>query len=216
MNEYEVKLESLKGWDKLDEKTQQTALEEAGYVLQWIQNENHSRAEVGKHFIELRKLLPKGMFLAALRDTFHMSRATAYRYIEMYESISKKLPKPVLDVVLRRAYRPSQIKRIEDNPPPKTSDAIRIGRYLDKLEKTPVEVKQEPQADTDMLLRECINFVTSRYSRLPNNSRARAAWVRSLVGMLMTKFGIGAEQRFEPMAIPEKFRVVRGRPKAAA
>jgi hypothetical protein len=211
----EVNFEGLKGWEKLDQKTQKIAIEETYAVIGALASEAESRLEAGKHLIELRKALPKNMFLACMKVNFHMSQATAYRYINHYESTSKKLPKPVLDVVMRRAYRPAQIKRIEDNPPPKTSDPIKIGRYLDKLEKTPIEMRPEVVANPDTSLRECVNFVTSRYARLPNNSRTRLAWVRSLVGMLMTKFGLQSEQRFEPMAIPEGFKVHRGRPKAA-
>jgi len=218
MTQYDGNLEGLKGWEKLDGKTQKAAVEASRSILESLKNENESRMEAGKHFIELRKLLPKGMFLSSLRETFHMSRATAYRYMDGYESAAKKLPKPVMDVVMRRAYRRAQIKRIEENPPPAkvTKDPIQIGKYLDNLEKTPIEIKDDTPANTDTLLRECVNFVSSRYARLPNNSRTRSTWVRSLVGMLMTKFGIGTEQSFEPMAIPDKFRVVRGRPKTAA
>jgi hypothetical protein len=217
MLENEVNLNGMKGWDKLDDKTKKTANEQAHAVISALRGEAESKLEAGKHLTELRKAIPKNMFLACLRETFHMSRATAYRYMENYASTSKKLPKPILEAAMRRGYKPVLLKMMENNPPPKTEDPVKIRKYLDKIEKTPRPVETEAiKWDSDVLLKEVVNFANSRFEKLPRNTRTRTAWVRSLIGMLMTKFGLGTEQAFDPIAIPEGFRSVRGRPKKAA
>lgn len=214
------RLDGLKGWNKLEHHEQQVVREETKAVMEARRTEEESVLEVGKHLTELRKILePKGMFLAHIATHFEMSRATAYRYMDRYTTASKKIPKPVLEIVMRRGYRPEQMKLLEDNPAPKTSDPVTIRKHLDKIERMPREVKPEPpitQHSPDTFLKECINFVTNRYEKLPRNSRTRTAWVISLIGMLMTKFGWGSAQTFEPMAIPDMLKTVRGRPRNAA
>lgn len=208
-------LGDLKGWSKLEHHEQQVVREETKAVTEARRNEDESRLEVGKHLIELRKILePHGMFLAHIKSSFGFSRATAYRYMDEYTDASKKLSKPVLEIVMRRGYRPEQMKLLQDNPPPKTSDPVVIRKHLDKIERMPREVKPEPiHHSADTYLKECLNFVSNRYDKLPRNSRTRTAWVVSLIGMLMTKFGWGSGQTFEPMAIPDMLKTFRGRPK---
>jgi hypothetical protein len=213
-----VNLDTTKGWNKLKESEQKVVRDETKALTEALNLKTESELEVGRHLTELRKILePKRMFISHLDTNFGMSRATAYRYMELYTVTKKKLPKPVLEVAMRRGYRPVQLKIIENNPPPKTSDPIVIGKYLDKIERMPREVKPEATPhNPDTLLKECINFASSRFDKLPRNSKTRIAWVRSLIGMLMTKFGLGTEQPFEPLAIPDTFRHSRGRPKNKA
>lgn len=208
-------LDDLRGWSKLEKNNQRIVREATAAVIEARRQEEESKLEIGKNLMEVRDILkPKNMWIAYLKESFEMSQASAYRYIEEYVAARRKLPKPVLEIVMRRAYRPAQIKRIEDNPPPKTHDPIKIGRYLDRLERTPMEVV-EPEIvyNPDTILRECVNFISNRFERLPRNMRTKIA--RVLIGMMMTKFGFGAVQSFEPEAIPETFKAVRGRPKTA-
>lgn len=217
------RLDDLKGWSKLEHREQQVVRNETKAVAEALDNEKESKLEAGKHLIELRKILqPHGMFLAHIAANFRyddrpMGRATAYRYMDYYTETSKKLSKPVLEIVMRRGYRPEQMKLLEDNPPPKTSDPVVIRKHLDKLERRPREVKEVPESShhsPDTYLKEVINFAANRYDRLPRNARTRTAWVTSLIGMLLTRFGWGTAQTFEPMAIPDKFKSApRGRPK---
>lgn len=210
-----IHLDDLKGWGRLEKSKQQAVRNATAATKAALTSEADSKLEVGRNLNEVRKLLPRSMFLAWMKANFGMSRATGYRYMNHYTATSKKLPKPVLEIVMRRAYRPEQIKRIEENPP-KTDDPVKIGRHLDKLETTPREVKSMPAPNPDTSLKECVNFVASRFQRLSGNTTTKIGWLRALVGMLMTKFGLGTEQRFEPLAIPDGFKSIRGRRKKAA
>lgn len=211
-----VHLDDLKGWSKLEQHEQQVVSTATHEVIAALHNETMSQLEQGRQLVVIRKILePHGMFLAHVKSNFGWSRATAYRRIDEFEKASRRLKKPVLEVAMRRGYKTSQLRIVEDNPPP-SDNPIEIGRHLDKLERTPRELKQPDPVrhNPDASLKECINFAWNRYDKLPHNGKTRAAWVRSLMGMLMTKFGFGTGQTFEPMAIPEAFRAVpRGRPR---
>lgn len=215
-----VHLDDLNGWSNLEHHEQQLVTTATHEAIAALHNESTSQLEQGKQLAIIRKILePHKMFLSHIRANFGMSRATAYRRIDEYEKASRRLKKPVLEVAMRRGYKTSQLRIVEDNPPP-SDNPVEIGRHLDKLERTPREVKPQPEPvriNQDVILKECINFAWSRYEKLPHNGKTRAAWVRSLMGMLMTKFGFGAGQTFEPMAIPDAFRAVpRGRPRKVA
>lgn len=209
-----TRLDDLRGWSKLEKSKQQIVRHANQAALEAFHQEKESRLEVGKNLLEIREILkPRNMWIAYLKECFDMSQASGYRYIEEYVEARKQLPKPVLEIVARRAYRPAQIKRIVENfhhQKPMT-DPIKIGRYLDKLERTPAPVV-EPEIvyNPDTILRECVNFISNRFERLPRSMRTKIA--RVFIGMIMTKFGFGAVQSFEPEAIPETFRAVRGRP----
>lgn len=211
-----VRLDDLKGWSELGQLEKQLVREETQNLADALYNESQSRLIIGEHLIKLRKvLLPKHMFLIHLSLLFKMSRATAYRYIKEYEEAKKKLPKPVLEMAKRKGIKAIHIKRVEHHPPaPKTKDPVKIEKYIDSLKSATSHPEVIHTSDT--LLKECVNFVSSRFDKLPHNGKTRTAWVRSLIGMLMTKFGMGTEQPFGPMAIPDNFRSTRGRPKQVA
>ena len=140
-----------------------------------------------------------------------MSRATAYRYMEMYDTAYSALPQPVLERAIQKGTKLGA-NVLAFGEPPTGNDATEIEKYLDGLKQNRVEVVPGP----DILLRECVNFVGTRWEKLPNDHKSRTAFMQSLVGMLLAKFGVASEQTFYPMAIPESFRAQRGRPRITA
>ena len=79
----------------------------------------------------------------------------------------------------------------------------------------PTACPSRPQ-NSDVLLKECINFVRSRFQRLPHSQKAKAAFIESLMGMMLATFGISSKASYGPVAVPDHFRAVRGRPRKAA
>ena len=200
----ELKIEGL---EKLSAHDQDRVKIEARALAEALAEENQSKLAIGEHLSNLRGVL-KRRFLKFLKDNFKMSQATAYRYIDLYGVAKSKMPKPVLEMAVRQGVRihPEALKR---NPPPKTGDTSKIQEYLDKLRPTRIEVHKS----TDILLKECVNFCYLRYQQVPNKQKPN--FQRSLLGMLMTKFGIASDQMYSPVAVPSSFIVHRGRPKAA-
>lgn len=198
-------LEAFVGWGKLQPKEQQTVRRETENVTEALMQEGQSKIAIGESLATLRAILqPQHMWLALLKGQFHMSRATAYRYIDEYQKVAKALPRNVLAVAKQRGFK-IKAKAMAKNPPPVTSDVSQIVHYLEKLER-PVVVNPPKTEDTDMLLRECVNFVRTRFQRLPNNHRTKATFITSLIGMLLSTFGISSQVAYSPMAVPDHFK----------
>ncbi len=201
--------EQFQGWGKLEPNEQDAVKRESLELFESRKLESKSKLEQGQHLSALRDILePKRIFTSFLQDIFHMSKATAYRYMEAYEVTRSKVSAPVLEIALARGTKISP-KMLAANPPPKTTNRAKIEVYLDTLK--PGRIDAPVSAET--LLKECVNFVSLRWDRLPSNHKTRAAFMRSLIGMLMARFGVASDQSFSPTAIPDSFRVVRGRPK---
>lgn len=205
--------EGFAGWAKLNPEEQKAVKQEADAVFEARKLEGKSKAAMGQHLLNLRVILePKRIFVSFIKYNFHMSRATAYRYMDLYETGGKLLPAPILEAAITRG---TAIRKelIADNPPPKTDDPMQITAYLKKLEELP---QRKPVAaletDPEQLMKECVNFVGTRYSRLEGTSRSKQKWVGNLIGMLLTKFEIHTATKFAPQEIPSAFTVQRGRP----
>lgn len=209
--EASINPEKFHDWSKLEPHDQDRVRQETLKLEEARGLESKSKLGQGEHLSKLQSiLLPKKMFLSYIKEVFGMSRATAYRYIELYAVAQSKLPSPVLDMAIQSGTR-INAQILKDNPPPKTEDRSKIQEYLSNLRPMRVEVAKSP----DVLLKECVNFVSTRWGQLPSNHKARTAFVQSLVGMLLGKFGIANTQSFSPMAVPENFKSQRGRKKAA-
>lgn len=213
-SELTVHLDDLRGWETLTKKNRKEIWDRTLTVLEALHGEQTSKIQIGQQLSEVRKILVlRRMWIAYLSKNFRMSNATAYRYINAYEKPLKQLPPVVLSIAMRRGYRPQQMERIIAHPPPKTDNQIVIGRHLDKLEMMPREVREEV-IDTDLFLKESVNYVGARFDKILT-AKHRVVWVRALFGMLLTRFGFGASQSFDPMAIPHEFRLPKGRPPQA-
>lgn len=208
-----IDLQTFQGLGKLEPNEQDKVRQEAKLLAEAMKTEVMSKLSIGEHLSELRKILePKRVFVSFLKQwateyALPMSKATAYRYIELFTTAHSKMPKPVLEMALQRGTKINAAV-LAQNPPPKTEDKSKIQEYLDNLKTDRVEVIPGP----DTLLKECVNFVGTRWEKLPNNHKSRTAFMRSLIGMLMARFGVASELSFAPMAIPESFRAKRGRP----
>lgn len=216
MTKTNQELEAFVGWSKLQPKEQQLIKKETEAVTEALAQEGQSKISIGESLSAIRGVLqPKHMWVAFLDQRFHMSRATAYRYIEEYERVAKALPRKVLSIARERGFK-IKAGAVAQNPPPVTTDVGAIIHYLERLER-PVVVNPVKTEDTDMLLKECVNFVRTRFQRLPNNQRTKATFITSLIGMMLSTFGISSQVAYSPMAVPSHFKPNPiGRPAAKA
>ena len=226
-------LNTLKWWEKLNQQEQATVMQEGQALAKAMLDHGRSRLAIGEHLTKLQAVLePHNLFGRFLKN-FHFSVRTAYRYIKGYQNAQGRLPEPVLKVAMARGvniigdteFKPLGIytDAVQKLPVPAVVNDEQARVYLDQLEEVRKQLKPtgamftmpEPQ-DPNTLLKECYRFVSLRYKRLPSNSKTRAAWVRSLVGMLLSELGVSGQQTFAPQAVPEEFRALRGRPVATA
>lgn len=208
-------LESLNGWDTLEQTQQLTISQHTESGKKHLSDTRRSRLAFGADLAAVRPILmEKEMWTDYCRSIFHMSVATAFRYVKYYETTSKKLPQPLIDFAIQTGYE-IPLKAVESSRPPKTEDPDEMTKYLERInvkEKKIIVIEHNP----DSVLKDLLHEAELAYNRLPKHSRTRSNFINNLFGMLMTVFGIGHKQTFEPAAIPEHFKIVRGRPKKAA
>lgn len=214
--ETSINPEKFHGWGSLEPNEQDKLTTEMQALERATTTYEMSNLEIGEHLDRIGQILtPKRQFnkwLTWWLDTRKKakSRSWAYQALKEYQDVRNSVPKPVLDMAKQRGTKLS-VEVLAQNPPPKSTDKEAIVRYLDNVKPMRVEVAKSP----DVLLKECVNFVSTRWGQLPSNHKARTAFVQSLVGMLLGKFGIANTQSFSPMAVPDNFKSQRGRKKAA-
>jgi hypothetical protein len=208
-------------WSALEPAEQRTVLIEAQALVEEMVKFGLARLAIGEHLANLQAILePKRIFQKFLKSHFRQSKATAYRYIERYQYVKDRIPDLVLRTAIAHGYDiiDAQIEIMDKMPPPKTQDRAKIVKYLEKLEAASKEGKAAeplPEYDEETLLREAFNFVLTRLRRLPNNSRTRSRWFERLTGMVLSEAALRVDE-VAPVEVPEKFRVVRGRPRLTA
>lgn len=205
-------LETLTGWDQLQQNEQEKVKNETIAAQEDRKSERESRLSLGKRLLTIRTILePVGAWVEWLKNVFHMSVATAYRYIENYEIVSKKVSKKLLTMALNLGFE-LPARKLETARPPKTDDPEENLRFLERINnssKGKVIVVEHPP---DEVLKLLLNEFVLGFKRLPKIPRTRASSFERLVGMMMTQIGITAPRTFEPCAVPEKYIVKRGRP----
>jgi hypothetical protein len=222
---------TLSWWKKLNDDEQSAVLQEGRMLAQALLDFGKSRLAVGEHLAKLQGLLePHNLFGRFLKN-FHFSKRTAYRYIAGYNNAKARLPETVLKAAMARGVNlvgDTEVKplgvytdAVAKLPPPTQATEEQANTWLNQIEQVRKETRATagggmftvpiPQ-DPTTLLKECYRFVNLRYKRLPNNSKTKANWVRSLVGMILADLGVSGEQTFAPHAAPEDFRAQRGRP----
>jgi hypothetical protein len=225
---------AMPGWDKLNPDEQSTTIEEGELLAQALLSYGKSRMAIGQHLTKLRSVLePHNLFTRFLKN-FHFSKRTAYRYIAGYENAKARLPEAILNVAMARGVNiigESEIKplgiyteAVKKLPPPAHPTTEQANTWLTQVEQVRKDTKTAASAgfvmpapiDTTMALKESFRFISSRYKRLPSNSKVRSAFVRALVGMILTELGVAGPQTFSPTAVPEDFRAQRGRPREIA
>lgn len=216
---------------KLSEDEKTAVVNETHLLAKALLDYGKSRLAVGEHLAKLQSLLePHNLFGRFLKN-FHFSKRTAYRYIAGFNNARAKLPEVVLKAAMARGVNivgDTEMKplgvytdAVAKLPPPQSATEEQANTWLNQIEQVRKETRASGEAglfavpvpqDPQTLLKECYRFVSLRYKRLPNNSRTRATWVRSLVGMLLADLGVSGEQTFAPHAAPEEFKAQRGRP----
>lgn len=221
---------SITGWKKLDDSEQKAVLHESQKLATAMYHFGQARLAIGEHLVKLQAILePKNLFTKFL-SRFRFSKKTAYRYIAGYNNAKSRLPQVVLKAAMTRGVDligDSETKPLgvytaaaEKLPLPSEPTEAQAVEYIDQLEATRKQMRQEmvagvqslPVGDRNVLLRECVRFVSTRYKRLPANKNLRDKWARELVGMLMQDMGITQATTFQPIAIPDDFIAHRGRP----
>ena len=221
-------------WAKLNNE-EQTAVQSLGQKLASAMLQyGTSRLAIGEYLAGLQSVLePYNLFGRFLKN-FHFNKRTAYRYIAGYKNAKARLPEVILQQAMVRGVNivgESELKPLGTYtqaaaklPPPKEPTMEQANTWLTQVEKVRKEehatestaftmgVPQDPQT----LLKEAFRFVSLRYRKLPNNAKARAGWVRSLVSLLLSEFGVTGQQTFMPQTVPDTFKAQRGGARVAA
>lgn len=211
-------LTSIEGWETLNKEDQSVVRDEAVALDVALENEGKAKLEVGEHLYNIQEVLTKTdkriftRFLESLHRNF--SRATAYRYIDLYVAAKNLLPGPVMEQAMLRGTNRLNVKRIEATPPPRSNDPVVINEYLTQMEKPNTYVPADVVPED--LKRESVNHVVRAFERLPRSGRTRPAWMRSVVAMLLFAAGNTETVPITPVPIPESYTRPRGRPKDVA
>lgn len=226
----------LAWWNKLNEQEQNAVVSEGKELAKSLLSYGRSRIAIGEHLTKLQGILEPHNLFGRFLKSFHFSKRTAYRYIAGFKNARTILPEAVLEVAMSRGYNmigDSDLKplgvyteAVRKLPPPVNPDPVQAETWLNQVEEVRRQDKSDvgtqsqtfdslvPQ-DPSTLLKESYRFISIRYKRLPNNSKVKAQFVRTLVGMILTELGVSGPQTFSPLAVPEDFRAQRGRPRTA-
>lgn len=222
-------LKTIKGWDKLSGEERSSVILESQKLGRTLLMHSQSRLAIGEHLVTLHGILePHRMFQSYLKN-FHFSERSAYRHMKSYENSKTILPATIMKAAMVRnvqilgesSDKPLGIYTAAAAalPPPVDATETQANEYLDQLEavrktkqKDDVQV-MVPRYDQNVLMKECLRFVASRYSRLPNRKATREAWVQKFFGMCLSEFGMSAQSALAPLSVPEQFAAPkRGRP----
>lgn len=230
---------SMNGWDKLNDAEKATVTSEGHALAQAMLIVGAGRLAIGEHLTNLQGTLEPHNLFGRFLKKFNFSKRTAYRAISGFKNAKAQLPEPILKAAMARGInllgendqKPLGVftDAVRKLPPPSNPDAMQANTWLDQVEQVRKDSRQEASdaAGTDAFvmpeptdpqtsMKECFRFVSGRFKHLPTTPRVRANWVRGLIGMLMTELGVANAGAIQPQAIPEDFRVQRGRPRAAA
>lgn len=227
---------SLAWWDKINAEEQQLVLSAGTRLAQAMLINGASRLAIGEHLTQLQGVLEPHNIFGKFLKNFHFSKKTAYRRIAEFKNAKANLPEAVLKAAMARGVNiagESEQKplgvytdAVRKLPPPTTPDVVQATTWLDQIEK----VRKDDRAaasegvaagasftmpeplDVATAMKECFRFIENRYNRVPQ--RAKGKFLQALQGMLVTLSGVGNPLTITPQAIPEDFRIHRGRPAA--
>lgn len=207
-------LNGIEGWMELEKSEQDIIRAETVSLDKALVEAGRARLAVGEHLFNVQEILkPKRMFNKYLIALNWTSRASAYRFIDLYLAAKNILPAPVMEQAMLRGTERINLKRIEETPPPTTTNIVAINEYLDTITSA---TPQEPTTDANVLKKEVFNFFDTRFSRLPAAGRSRTAFALSVAGMILTRAGFTAAQTVAPVPIPVSYRGTIGRPRKTA
>jgi hypothetical protein len=208
-------LSMLSGWAKLQSNEQAIMTEQTQAIAAALHGVSQAKITVGEHLSKVRDVLePKRIFTKYLKTIFHMSKATAYRYIDLYAAAKTVLPAPVLEAAMMRPDDVFTVKSLKAAPrPPRTTNVVKINEYLDGLQhqKGPRLVAERKSADE--IQKALFHSASLLLSKLPKTKKL--AVLASVTAYLLSEIG-AEEMSIKPVAIPESFRIQRGRPRKVA
>lgn len=227
---------TLAWWDKINADEQQVVLSAGTRLAQAMLINGASRLAIGEHLTQLQGVLePHNVFGKFLKN-FHFSKKTAYRRIAEFKNAKGILPEAVLKAAMARGVNiageneqkplgvyTDAVKRL---PPPTAPDMTQATTWLEQVEKVRKDILTEtadaagttgqnfsPQPmDVTAAMKECFRLIENRFNRVA--PRAKQKFLQGLQGMLVTLAGVSNPLQINPQAIPEDFRVHRGRPSA--
>lgn len=207
-----TELEALHGWAKLPEPQKRTLTEETTALSKALQQVSQAKLLVGEHLYNVREILdPLRVFTKYLKTMFHMSKATAYRYIALYTAAKSIFSKPVLEVAMMRPDDRLTLQAIKDAPkPPRTANVIAINDYLDRLQQTkPTTPTLQARTPTE-LQRVLFHSIRLVLNKMSNPAKRKAFEI--VCGMVLSEIGV-KQLTIKASAVPDTFQVSRGRPK---
>jgi hypothetical protein len=206
-------------WDILTPSEQRNVLLATQSLTEEMQRHGLSKLAIGRELVRLREILePKRKFCDYLRRNFPTcSVATAYRWIENYENAKQLLPERFVDVAMAQGYHVIDAEVISKNPPPRTHDRTKIIAYLAQLSNARRSVRPaRGAADPDALARECVNLISARYRRLPEDEVGRSMWLESLLSVLLSELGANDDLLATASAVPRQGKHIRRRSRKIA
>jgi hypothetical protein len=208
-------LPTIKGWDKLTDTERKTVVDETLETSKALHAVSEARLAVGEHLYTVKQILePHKLFEKWLKAMFHLSRATAYRYMDLYVAAKDIFPKPVLQVAMSRPDDRLTLKAIKAAPkPPKTDNIVAINKYLDKVQHGPQRESEATPLGTEYLTKLLFHGMRVVLNRAAN--RNRRAVFETALGYLLTELGIDSIT-CKAREIPDTFYAKRGRPVTAA
>jgi hypothetical protein len=207
-------LNGIEGWDELEKSEQDIIRSETVSLDKALIDVGRARLAVGEHLFNVQEILkPKRMFNRYLTALNWTSRSSAYRAIDLYSAAKNILPAPVMEQAMLRATDHLNLRRLEENPPPRTTNVVAINEYLDTVTAS---TPQEPSTDVNVLKKEVFNIFDNRFQRLPAAGRSRTAFALSIAGMILYRAGLTGPQTVTPVPIPAAFKGVMGRPRRTA
>lgn len=206
-------LTTIEGWNDLDKSEQVTVKTEVTNLDKALIAAGTARLRVGEHLYNIREVLePKRLFTQFLNCCTTFSKASAYRYIDMYTAARNVLPETVMNRVMLRGMDRINLEAVRQMPPPRTTNVTKIDDYLSKIERhrEPANVQE---ATMDDLKKRFYHNFRGLVAQIPVNTRLRTFWMRDCLGMALTELGFNTTQTISPVAIPDSFVSARGRPR---
>lgn len=225
-------LENEPWWAELTAEEKAEQKRDDGVLIEALEGMRRNRMTVGEVLLRSQQRLePHRCFLQYMERNFPFSQRTGYRMMEEWRSTKQHLPEPVI----REAFRlgldlvgtPKKpygefTEAVKELPPPEKPSPKQASAWLQNIveirrKHVPHQVKETKaiqKADSREAMRGSFIAVRRYMRRVLEEERGK--WAETLCGMLLTAAGIGKAHRIAPVAIPDGWIVVAGRPKKAA
>lgn len=220
-------------WIQLSTKSKQVVMTEGQALAQAMLLEGRSKLAIGEHLTHIQAILEPRRVFGRFLNGFHLKKRTAYRYIAGFAHAEKLLPEPILKAAMIRGM--NLIGETEEKPLGIYTDAVKrfpvpekatpkqAAEYLDALEERRkakakiVEGEAVENVEMSDAVKIAFKTVSNLMKRLPEpKGKNKMKFLQAVVGMCLTEIGVASQQTFEPQAVPDEFRIGRGRPRLVA